>query len=70
MFASKAGAYMSEAPFKRSTLQQATGLALKHYIRLEKTTRDKHSSLLGPFISYKSFQKYDIQFAYNSWYFF
>jgi hypothetical protein len=42
MFASKVGAYMSESPFRCSTLGWAPGLTHKHYTRLEKLARDKH----------------------------
>jgi hypothetical protein len=36
MFASKAGAYLTEAPFRCSTLRYAHGLICKHKTRLER----------------------------------
>jgi hypothetical protein len=57
MSVGKAGAYLSEAPFGCSTLVLAPGLTQKHQTRLERLTRDKHSSLLRKFVNYdrKSF---------------
>jgi hypothetical protein len=46
MFAGKARAFPSEAPFRCSTLWYAPGLMYKHYTRLVRLARDKHSSLL------------------------
>jgi len=45
MFAGKAGAYPSEAPFRFSTLGEAPGLAQRQETRLERLARDKHSQL-------------------------
>ncbi len=44
VFAGKAGAYPSEAPFRYSTLGQATGLTYKHQTRLKRLARDKHGA--------------------------
>ena len=52
MFVGKAGAYLSEAPFRRFTLDQAPGLTHKHKIWLEKLAKDKRSSLLLKLVSY------------------
>ncbi len=46
MFAVKAGAYLSKAPFRCSTLGQDPGLTHKHQTRLERLASDKHSSLI------------------------
>ncbi len=46
MFASKARAYPSEAPFRSSNLLQAHDLTTDYYTRLERHARDKHSSVL------------------------
>jgi len=50
MFASKSRAYLSEAPFRTSILGQG-----RHYPQIlnvaGKACLEKHSSLLGPFIS-------------------
>jgi hypothetical protein len=40
-------------PFSCSTLGLARGLEHKHYTRLEKLARDKHSSLFGLFVGDK-----------------
>jgi hypothetical protein len=53
MFVSKTGSYPSEVPFKCSTLGLAPGLTHKHYTRLEKLARDKHSSLLRKSVNYR-----------------
>ncbi len=53
MFASKAGAYPSEAPF-----ESAPGLTHKHCTRLERLVRVKHSSLLQKFkVGYRGVQQ-------------
>ncbi len=52
MFASKAGAYASEAPFRCSLLGLALGFTHKHKTTLN---RDKHSSLFGSFVSWGNF---------------
>jgi hypothetical protein len=52
MFASEVGAYLSEVPFKCTTL----GLALGRAHKLK--TKDKNSSLLGTFINYSQ-KKFD-----------
>ncbi len=56
-FAVKAEAYLSEAPLCCSTLGYAPGLTLKHWIRLERLARNKHSRSVQTFINYgrKSF---------------
>jgi hypothetical protein len=46
IFACKAKAYPSEAPFRCSTLGLAPGLTRKNLTRLERLTEDKHSGLL------------------------
>ncbi len=38
---------------RKTFIVQATGLTCKHYTRLERPARDKHSTLLEPFVSYK-----------------
>ncbi len=52
MFAGKAGAYLSEAPCRCSSLGWALGLAHKHYTRLERLVRDKRSRLLWKNVTY------------------
>jgi hypothetical protein len=52
IFAGKAGAYSSEAPFRCSTPGSAPGLTHKYYTRQEKLARDKHSSLLQKSVNY------------------
>ncbi len=42
MFVGKTGAYPSKAPFRCSTLGQASDYTHKHKTRLEKFTKDKH----------------------------
>ncbi len=65
ILAGKAGAYPSEAPFKCSTLGQFPGLTHKHQTRLEKLTRDKHSSLLRKYINYSRNKSTTLHFLYN-----
>ncbi len=62
MFVSKAEAYLSKAPFTNSTL-----LALPTNIILgcERSTRDKHSSLLQTFINCICQRLYDIGLNYK-----
>jgi hypothetical protein len=57
MFVAKAVAYLSEAPFRCSTLGQVPAFTNKHWTRQEKLTRDKRSGLLLKFVKYgqKSF---------------
>jgi hypothetical protein len=52
MFADKASAYLSEAPFRCSTLGYAPGLSHKHQTRLERLVREKQSSLLQKSLKY------------------
>ncbi len=52
MFASKAGAYPSGAPFTFSTQKQAPGLTQKHQIRLEMPVCLKHCNFLRTFVNY------------------
>ncbi len=52
MSASKAKAYPHEAPFRCFTLGQAPGPTHKHFTRLERPARDKHSKLLQTFVNY------------------
>jgi len=54
MFAGKAKAYPSEAPFRFSTLGYAPGLSHKHKTRLERLARDKRSSLSRKVVIYGS----------------
>jgi hypothetical protein len=54
MFVCKAGAYPSEAPYWCYTLWLAPGLEYKRSTLLEWPARNKHSSLLGPLVSYKA----------------
>jgi len=49
MFAGKAGAYLSEAPFR-----YAPGLKYKHKTRLERPDWDKHAGLLQTFVNDRS----------------
>jgi hypothetical protein len=58
MFAGKAEANPSVAPFKCCTLWQAPGLTRKHYTRVKRLARDKHSALLRKSVNYgqKKFQ--------------
>jgi hypothetical protein len=51
MFASKAGAYPSESPFRYSTLRWVPVLTLKHETRLERLAKEKHPKLLGIFVN-------------------
>ncbi len=46
MFVSKAVAYQSVALFRCCTLWWAPVITINHYTRLERTAKDKHSSLL------------------------
>ncbi len=55
MFASKAGAFQSEAPLKSSTFTN------KLWNRLERPTRDKDSSLLRTSIIYGSKRFYNVE---------
>ncbi len=48
----KARGYPSEAPFRISTLGQASGLTYKHQDGLERLARYKHSSLLRKSLNY------------------
>ncbi len=52
MFAGKARAFPSKAPFRYSTLGQAPGLIHKHQTRLERLAKDKHFSLLRKSVNY------------------
>ncbi len=52
MSAGKAGAYMSEAPFRCYTLGQALGLTHEQQTRLERLAKDKHSNPLPKYINY------------------
>ncbi len=48
IFVGKARAYLSKSSFRFST----PGLTFKHYTRLERLVRDKHTSLLRTFVNY------------------
>jgi hypothetical protein len=52
IFAVKAGAYPSEAPLQVLLSTVAPGLTHKHWARLERLAKDKHSSLLQKSINY------------------
>ncbi len=67
-----AGAYPSEAPFRCSTLGQAPGLTDKHYTRLERLAKDKHSSLLRKSVNYghKKFYSTDPSLAGDIFFYF
>jgi hypothetical protein len=52
MFAGKAGAYLSEAPFRLSSLGLEFCPNPQTLKKLEKLARDKHSSLLQKFVHY------------------
>ncbi len=54
MFAGKARAYPSEAPFRCCILGYAPGLTHKHKTKLERLARDKHSRLLRNSVNYDS----------------
>jgi hypothetical protein len=56
MFAGKSRAYPNEAP-----LRLAPGLTHKHYTRLERLARIKHSSLLRKFVYYDRKKFYKIE---------
>ncbi len=60
MIVGKAGAYLAEALFRCSTLGYAPGLTHKHYTRLERLNRNKHSSLLRTFVNYGRKKFYNI----------
>jgi hypothetical protein len=60
MFVEKAGEEKSRTPLGCSTLRQALGLTLIHYIRLERPARGKHSSLLQAFVNYGRKEIYNI----------
>jgi len=53
MFASKASAYSSKAPFRCSTLGLAPDLAHKLWAWPERLVRDKYVSLLQAFVNYE-----------------
>jgi hypothetical protein len=53
LVASKVRVYQSEEPFRSSIIELAPGLSHKHYTRVLKPTKNKHSSLLRPLISYE-----------------
>ncbi len=53
MFASKASAYMSKAPFRCSTLGKAPDLAHKLLAGPERLVRDKYVRLLQAFVNYE-----------------
>jgi len=48
----RAGAYLSEVPFKGSTQELAPGLNHKHWTRLERLARDRYSSSLHTYSNY------------------
>ncbi len=58
MLARKAGAYLSEAPFKY--FRQALGPTHRHQTRQERLVRDKRSSLLLTFVNYGLEKVYNI----------
>ncbi len=60
MVATRAGAYHRGAPERCSTLMQATGLTHKHYVRLERLARDKHTSKLRKFVNYRRKKFYNV----------
>jgi hypothetical protein len=45
MLAGKAGAYLSEPPFRLSSLGAAPGITHKHFTMLERRARNDHSIL-------------------------
>jgi hypothetical protein len=51
MFASRVRAYPSGVLFRYSVLGWVGDLNHKHWIKMERRARDKHSSLLGPFLN-------------------
>ncbi len=53
MFASKAGVYPCEATFRSTALGLVLGHTYKNYTRPERSAKDEHSSLLGPFVNNK-----------------
>jgi hypothetical protein len=52
IFVSKTRAYPRRVPFSCSILGSGPCLTHKHWIRLERLARDKHSSLLRNFVDY------------------
>ncbi len=52
MFAGKAGAYLSEAPFRCSTLGLAPGLT---QTKQERLARDKQAGSLRKFVNYRQY---------------
>ncbi len=49
MLVGKVGAYLSGASFEFSSLWQDPGFNYKHYTTLEKSAKDKHSSLFASY---------------------
>jgi hypothetical protein len=68
MFAGKAAAHMSEAPFGYPTLGLAPGLTLKHYTRLERLAREQHYRLLQKLLNYGHKKFYECQW-YKTFFF-
>jgi len=60
MVETRAGAYHSGAPERCSTLRLTTGLTHKHYVRLERLARDKHTSKLRKFVNYRGKKFYNV----------
>jgi hypothetical protein len=52
MFERKAGTYLCQAPFRCSTFGEVPGLTHKHWTRLERLARAKHSNLLRILVDY------------------
>jgi hypothetical protein len=65
IFVSESGAYISETPFRCSTLGQAPCLAPKHWTKLERLARDKHTSLLRTLIRYVLEHWHLVQCSHN-----
>ncbi len=51
-WAKKAGAFVPSRPFRCFTLGYAPCFLRKHYTKLENLSSNKHSSLMGPFVSH------------------
>ncbi len=60
MFVGKAKAYARVEQLKCTSLVLGPGLSYKHWTRLERLVRDKHSSLLRKFVNYDRKEFYNI----------
>jgi hypothetical protein len=58
IFVGKIGAYLSEVPFRCSTLGYSPGFICEHKAKLEILAKIKNSSLLRTFVNYSHKQFY------------